>query len=413
MDSKDKINKKTTGSGLEYGDDRDSLLSQGSRARTEEGYFQGSGFSVDDLRQYSDEKACIKVIGVGGAGCNAVDSMYEEGIPGVQFVSINTDEQSLKKCGTDIRIQIGKVCTRGLGAGADPEVGRRAVEESKEEIAREIDGADMVFIAAGMGGGTGTGAAPVVANIAKQSGALTVAVVTRPFYFEGNRRRRVAEEGIEALRQEVDAIIVVPNDSILQVLTENCSRSDAFKFSDDVLRSGVTGISEIITACGEQNVDFADVRTIMSNKGSAMLGIGVAGGPNRAEDAARGAIQNPLWEGDVNGASGVLFNVVASSNFSMQELQAAANVIYESVDPDANIIFGSVIDESMGDEVRITVVATGFPERIEDNAEDGPFSIGDSREEVAFSNNYSKGARESGETFAPSITHSRSGRQQF
>ncbi|MBQ7528763.1 cell division protein FtsZ [bacterium] len=365
---------------------------------------------MDDLRQYSDERACIKVIGVGGAGCNAVDSMFEEGIPGVQFVSINTDEQSLNKCGTDVRIQIGKVCTRGLGAGADPEIGRKAVEENKEEIQREIDGADMVFIAAGMGGGTGTGAAPIVASIAKQSGALTVAIVTKPFFFEGNKRRRVAEEGIEVLRKEVDAIIIVPNDSILQVLTEKCSRFEAFNLSNDVLRSGVRGISEIITACGEQNVDFADVRTIMANKGSAMLGIGVASGENRAEEAARGAIQNPLWEGDINGATGVLFNVVASSNFSMQELQAAANIIYESVDPEANIIFGSVTDENMGEEVRITVVATGFPEHIEEVAEgEEVFPFGSSsREEVEFpASNYSKGVRESGDTFEP-LMHNRS-----
>ncbi len=380
--SKDKAKKAAGSARLEFEAGSDPLIGAASYPQADGGVRQNNGF-VDDLGQFHDT-AGIKVIGVGGGGCNAVDSMVEDGLQGVQFIAINTDEQSLNRCSADVRIQIGRESTRGLGAGADPEVGRRAVEENKEEILSAIDGADMVFITAGMGGGTGTGAAPVVANLAKQSGALTVAIVTKPFSFEGRRRMKKAEEGIENLRREVDAIIVVPNDSIFNVISTE-SRADAFNLSNDVLRSGVQGISEIITSCGEQNVDFADVRTIMADKGSALLGIGVDGGENRAENAARQAISSPLWEGDIQGATGVLFNVVAADNFTMQELQAAANVIYEAVDPDANIIFGSVTDNSLDRDVRITVVATGFPERVEEAEEpDEGFSFGNSGEEVAF-----------------------------
>ena len=357
--SKDKAKKAAGSARLEFEAGSDPLIGAASYPQADGGVRQNNGF-VDDLGQFHDT-AGIKVIGVGGGGCNAVDSMVEDGLQGVQFIAINTDEQSLNRCSADVRIQIGRESTRGLGAGADPEVGRRAVEENKE-----------------------AGAAPVVANLAKQSGALTVAIVTKPFSFEGRRRMKKAEEGIENLRREVDAIIVVPNDSIFNVISTE-SRADAFNLSNDVLRSGVQGISEIITSCGEQNVDFADVRTIMADKGSALLGIGVDGGENRAENAARQAISSPLWEGDIQGATGVLFNVVAADNFTMQELQAAANVIYEAVDPDANIIFGSVTDNSMDRDVRITVVATGFPERVEEAEEpDEGFSFGNSGEEVAF-----------------------------
>lgn len=326
----------------------------------------------------------IRVLGVGGGGGNSLQHMINQSLSGVEFIAVNTDSQALNRSTAPLKVQIGVKLTNGLGAGCDPNKGRKAAEESKEDVKKLLQGSDLVFITAGMGGGTGTGAAPVVANLAKQSGALTVAIVTKPFSFEGRYRMMVAEKGIEALRREVDAIIVVPNDRIFEVI-ENESRADAFNLSNDVLRSGVQGISEIITACGEQNVDFADVRTIMANKGSALLGIGVAGGEHRAEEAARQAISSPLWEGNIHGATGVLFNVVAASNFTMHELQEAANIIYEAVDPDAIIIFGSVTDEGMEQDVRITVVATGFPEHTETEpeVEDG-FSFGNSQEEVAF-----------------------------
>lgn len=384
MDSKDSAKRTIGNSRSAYGADADSVTNQAAYPQTEGTLLKGVEF-VDGLEQFKEsESAAIKVIGVGGGGCNAVDSMVEDGIVGVQFIAINTDEQSLTKCRADVRIQIGKEATRGLGAGADPEMGRKSIEENKQEVLNAIGEADMVFVTAGMGGGTGTGAAPVVASLAKQSNALTVAIVTKPFSFEGRNRMKVAEAGIEALRKEVDAIIVVPNDRILDMI-ENETRAAAFNLSNDVLRSGVRGISEIITACGEQNVDFADVRTIMSNKGSALLGIGSDQGENRAENAARSAISSPLWEGNIHGATGVLFNVVAASNFTMQELQAAANVIYEAVDPDANIIFGSVTDESMDREVRITVVATGFPETNEEEPESGDgFPFGSGQDNVSF-----------------------------
>lgn len=384
MDSKDSAKNTIGNLRLLYGADAGSVTNQAAYPQTEGASLKGVEF-VDGLEQFKEsESAAIKVIGVGGGGCNAVDSMVEDGIVGVQFIAINTDEQSLTKCRADVRIQIGKEATRGLGAGADPEMGKKSIEENKQDVLNAIGNADMVFVTAGMGGGTGTGAAPVVASLAKQSGALTVAIVTKPFSFEGRNRMKVAEAGIEALRKEVDAIIVVPNDRIFDMI-ENETRAAAFNLSNDVLRSGVRGISEIITACGEQNVDFADVRTIMSNKGSALLGIGSDQSENRAEIAARNAISSPLWEGNIHGATGVLFNVVASSSFTMAELQAAANVIYEAVDPDANIIFGSVTDESMEREVRITVVATGFPETTEEEPESGEgFPFGSGQDNVSF-----------------------------
>ncbi|HXE72563.1 MAG TPA: cell division protein FtsZ [Candidatus Nitrosotenuis sp.] len=304
--------------------------------------------------------AGIKVIGVGGAGCNAVSRMVQEGVRGVEFIAINTDAQALYLCDADQRIHIGSTVTKGLGAGSNPEVGRRAVEENSEEILKAIEGADMVFITAGMGGGTGTGASPVVAELARQAGALTVGVVTKPFQFEGRRRMKTAEAGIEALKAKVDTIIVIPNDRLLKIVSERETIVDAFRLADDVLRNGVQGISDIITVPSPINVDFADVQTIMAEAGSALLGIGTGSGENRAIEAARAAISSPLLESSIDGATGVLFTVAAGPDLTLVELNEAARVIYEAVDPDANIIFGWVQDERLDGEVRITVVATGF-----------------------------------------------------
>jgi cell division protein FtsZ len=306
------------------------------------------------------QMAGIKVIGVGGAGCNAVSRMVQEGVRGVEFIAINTDAQALYLCDADQRIHIGSTVTKGLGAGSNPEVGRRAVEENSEEILKAIEGADMVFITAGMGGGTGTGASPVVAELARQAGALTVGVVTKPFQFEGRRRMKTAEAGIEALKAKVDTIIVIPNDRLLKIVSERETIVDAFRLADDVLRNGVQGISDIITVPSPINVDFADVQTIMAEAGSALLGIGTGSGENRAIEAARAAISSPLLESSIDGATGVLFTVAAGPDLTLVELNEAARVIYEAVDPDANIIFGWVQDERLDGEVRITVVATGF-----------------------------------------------------
>ncbi len=326
---------------------------------------QSAKINVNVDPEESCRPAKIKVIGVGGGGCNAVSSMAREqgAFQGVEFVCINTDTQALNRTECDTRVTIGVGVTRGLGAGSDPAIGHAAIEESKETVLPVVQDADMVFITAGMGGGTGTGAAPVVAKMAQDANALTVAVVTKPFAFEGAKRQARAEAGIEELSKYVDAIIVIPNDNMLNVVDDNLTRQEAFKLSDNVLSAGVRGISEIITMPGEQNVDFADVQNIMKKSGTALLGIGVAEGENRAVEAARKAISSPLWESDINGATGVLFNVVAADTFTMKELQDAANEIYQAVDPDANIIFGSVTDNGMNDEVRITVVATGFPNK--------------------------------------------------
>ncbi len=334
--------------------------------------------------------AKIKVIGVGGGGCNAVSSMAHDAgsFQGVEFVCINTDQQALTHTECDNRIAIGVGITRGLGAGSDPAIGRAAIEESKEAVLPVVQDADMVFITAGMGGGTGTGAAPVVAKMAQEANALTVAVVTKPFAFEGARRMARAVAGIEELSKAVDAIIIIPNDNMLNMVDDNLTRQDAFKLSDNVLAAGVRGISEIITMTGEQNVDFADVQSIMKNSGTALLGIGAADGENRAVEAARNAISSALWESDINGATGVLFNVVASDTFTMKELQDAANEIYQVVDPDANIIFGSVTDNSVGDEVRITVVATGFQNKsdVNNTIDEEEFMQEPHNEEVFFDN---------------------------
>lgn len=307
-----------------------------------------------------DTFASIKVVGVGGSGGNAVMRMIQAKLRGIEFVAVNTDAQALSHNEAPIKIQIGKDSTRGLGAGADPEVGRKAAEENKEEIYEALKGSDMVFVTCGMGGGTGTGAAPLVAQIAKELGALTVAVVTKPFTFEGLRRKKVAEIGIEELKDKVDTLITIPNDRLLQVIDKKTTLSDAFGIVDDVLRQGVQGISDLITLHGVINVDFADVRTIMSDAGSALMGIGRGSGDNRAIEAARAAIDSPLLELSIEGAKGILFNITGGPDLGMYEIDEAAKVITEAADPDANIIFGSIIDEAMAGEVKITVIATGF-----------------------------------------------------
>ena len=304
--------------------------------------------------------ATIKVIGVGGGGNNAVNRMVESELKGVQFLSVNTESQVLELSKADVTIQIGEKVTKGLGAGANPQIGEAAAQESREDIIKALEGADMVFVTAGMGGGTGTGAAPVVAECAKEVGALTVGVVTKPFAFEGKRRRAAAEKGIEFLTQKVDTIIVIPNDKLLQVVDKKCSLSDAFGKADDVLRQGIKGISDLIQIPGLINLDFADVKTIMTEQGEALMGIGVATGENRAADAAKMAINSPLLETSIDGAKGILLNISGSANLSLFEINEAAEIISDAADPDANIIFGSVIDESLGDSVQVTVVATGF-----------------------------------------------------
>ena len=304
--------------------------------------------------------ANIKVIGVGGGGNNAVNRMVDNQIKGVQFLAVNTENQVLELSKADVTIQIGEKVTKGLGAGANPQIGEEAAQESREEITKALEGADMVFVTAGMGGGTGTGAAPIVAECAKGVGALTVGVVTKPFAFEGKRRRAAAEKGIEFLTQKVDTIIVIPNDKLLQVVDKKCSVSDAFSKADEVLRQGIKGISDLIQIPGLINLDFADVKTIMTNQGEALMGIGEGTGENRAADAAKMAINSPLLETSIDGAKGILLNISGSSELGIFEVNEAAQIISDAADPDANIIFGSVIDESLGDKVQVTVVATGF-----------------------------------------------------
>ncbi|MEN9213577.1 MAG: cell division protein FtsZ [Thermostichus sp. DG02_3_bins_51] len=304
--------------------------------------------------------AKIKVVGVGGGGGNAVSRMAASNLTGVEFWSVNTDSQALAQSSIVNRLQIGQKLTRGLGAGGNPAVGRRAAEESSEELAAALEGADLVFIAAGMGGGTGTGGAPIVAQIAKESGALTVGVVTRPFSFEGKRRTRQAEEGIQALQEAVDTLIVIPNDKLLSVISEQTPVQEAFRVADDVLRQGVQGISDIILIPGMINVDFADVRSVMADAGSALMGIGMGSGKSRAREAALTAVSSPLLESSIEGAKGVLFNITGGLDLSLHEVHAAAEIIAEAVDPEANIIFGTVQDERMQGEVRVTVIATGF-----------------------------------------------------
>ena len=304
--------------------------------------------------------AKIKVVGVGGGGNNAVNRMIVAGLQGVDFVSVNCDAQALLLSKAQNRIQIGEKLTKGLGAGANPEIGQKAAEESREIIIEQLRGADMVFVTAGMGGGTGTGAAPIVAECAREAGALTVGVVTKPFSFEGKRRMNQAEAGIVTLKERVDTLITIPNDRLLQVIDRRTSMIDAFRIADDVLRQGVQGISDLISVPGLINADFADVKTIMSNAGSALMGIGTATGDNGAVAAAEAAIKSPLLEASIEGARGVLFNITGGKDLSLFDVTEASNIITEAVDPDANIIFGAVIDEKLDDEIRVTVIATGF-----------------------------------------------------
>jgi cell division protein FtsZ len=304
--------------------------------------------------------AVIKVVGIGGGGCNAVNRMIDAGLKGVEFIAINTDAQALLMSDADIKLDIGRELTRGLGAGSDPEVGRQAAEDHRAEIEEVLRGADMVFVTAGEGGGTGTGAAPVVAEIAKSQGALTIAVVTRPFNFEGRRRAVQADQGIGKLKEKVDTQIVIPNDRLLTVANDKTSVLNAFKMADEVLLQGVQGITDLITTPGLINTDFADVRMIMNDAGSALMGVGYASGEGRALHAARQAISSPLLEAAIDGARGILLNISGGSDLGLFEVNEAAQVIHEVAHPEANIIFGAVIDDELGDEVRITVIAAGF-----------------------------------------------------
>ena len=318
-----------------------------------------------------DGAATIKVIGVGGAGNNAVDRMIRCGIKGVDFIVVNTDRQVLQASKAATKIQIGEKITRGLGAGANPDIGAQSAEENKAEIAEILRGSDMVFVTAGMGGGTGTGAAPIVAQCAKEMGILTIGVVTKPFTFEGKKRLSQAERGIESLKGKVDALVVIPNDKLLQIIDRKTSIQEAFQKADEVLMQGVQGISDLITVTGTVNLDFADVKTIMLNTGMAHMGIGRASGENRAEDAAKEAIQSPLLETSIEGARGVIINITGGEELGLHEVNTAAELIQRSVDPEANIIFGTVTDPSLGDEIQITVIATGF----EKNPQEGKVGV--------------------------------------
>ncbi len=308
--------------------------------------------------------AVIKVVGIGGGGTNAVNRMVDAGLKGVEFIAVNTDAQALQMCDADVKLQIGDQLTRGLGAGADPEVGYGAANESRDEIKEALKGADMVFVTVGEGGGTGTGAGPVVAEVAKQEiGALTVGVVTRPFEFEGSQRKRQSDDGIDRLREQVDTLIVIPNEKLLAVVERRTSILEAFREADNVLRQGVQGITDLITIPGLINLDFADVRTIMSDAGSALMGIGEASGENRSAEAAKNAISSPLLEQSVEGATGILLNITGGSDLGLFEVNEAAEIIQSAADQNSNIIFGAVVDDSMGDGVRVTVIATGFEGR--------------------------------------------------
>jgi len=313
--------------------------------------------------------AVVKVVGVGGGGCNAVNRMIDAGLRGVEFVAVNTDAQALLMSDAETKIHIGRELTRGLGAGSDPGVGQQAAEEHREEISEALAGADMVFITAGEGGGTGTGAAPVIAEIAKSQGALTIAVITRPFGFEGRRRAAQAEAGIKRLRDKVDTQIVIPNDRLLSIADEKTSMVSAFRMADEILLQGVSGIADLITTPGLINTDFADVRMIMHEAGSALMGIGRAGGENRALSAARAAIASPLLEASIEGARGILLTIAGSSDLGLFEVSEAAEIIHDVAHPDANIIFGTVVDENLDEEIQVTVIAAGF-DRYEDQVID-------------------------------------------
>lgn len=314
--------------------------------------------------------AVIKVVGVGGGGVNAVNRMIEEGLKGVEFIAVNTDSQALMFSEADVKLDIGREATRGLGAGANPEVGRTSAEDHKSEIEETLQGADMVFVTAGEGGGTGTGAAPVVASIAKKMGALTVGVVTKPFKFEGAQRTRKAEEGIQALKEVCDTLIVIPNDRLLQLGDMNLSMMDAFSAADEVLHNGVQGITNLITTAGVVNVDFADVRAVMADAGSALMGVGRATGENRCLNAAEQAINSPLLEATMEGARGVLLSFAGGSDLGLMEVNEAASLVAEKADPDVNLIWGTIIDDNLGDEVRVTIIATGFDVEAQNKAKE-------------------------------------------
>lgn len=315
---------------------------------------------METINQQNEAFARIKVIGVGGGGCNAVNRMIEEGMQGIEFVAVNTDAQALLLSKAPTKVRIGDKITRGLGAGGNPENGRKAAEESAEELYEVLRGSDMVFVTSGLGGGTGTGAAPIVAQIAKEVGALTIGVVTRPFTFEGSRRLQSAEAGIAKLKEHADTLIVIPNDRLLQIVDKRASLQDAFKTADDVLRQGIQGISELITVPGLINLDFADVRTIMSEGGAALMAVGRASGEDRARVAAEMAISSQLLDITIDGARGILFNVTGGPTMTLFEVNQAAAIIKETAHPDVNLIFGAVVDPTMGDDLRITVIATGF-----------------------------------------------------
>jgi cell division protein FtsZ len=326
-------------------------LSQGQLLQEDTGHMPGA------TQNYI---AVIKVVGIGGGGVNAVNRMIDAGLKGVEFIAINTDAQALLMSDADVKLDIGRQLTRGLGAGSDPEIGKQAAEEHRDEIEEMLKGADMVFITAGKGGGTGTGGAPVVAEIAKSLGALTIGVVTRPFGFEGRQRAVRAEAGIQSLRAKVDTLITIPNDRLLTVSNDKTSMVNAFKVADEVLLQGVQGITDLITTPGLINTDFADVKAIMSSAGTAIMGIGTASGDDRATVAARSAITSPLLEASIEGARGILLNIKGGSDLGLFEVQSAAGIVHEHAHPDANIIFGTVVDDSMGDEVQVTVIAAGF-----------------------------------------------------
>ena len=329
--------------------------------------------------------AVIKVVGIGGGGTNAVSRMVEAGVAGVEFVAVNTDTQALLMTDADVKIHIGARATRGLGAGADPRVGLEAAQESRDELKEALKGADMIFVTAGEGGGTGTGGAPVIAEIGRELGALTVGVVTRPFGFEGRLRADQAEHGVQTLRENVDTLIVIENDRLLQVVERSTPVTDAFRMVDDILRQGVQGITDLITVPGLINLDFADVRTIMRDAGSALMGIGVARGDNRALEAAKTAISSPLLETTLDGATGILLNVTGGSDLGLHEVNEAAEVVTSAADPNANVIFGAVIDEAMGEDVRVTAIATGFGGRPRRRRVEAAVGAGAASERPAFS----------------------------
>jgi cell division protein FtsZ len=316
-----------------------------------------------DINNTMDQFATIKVIGVGGGGNNAVNRMIEDGVEGVEFIAVNTDAQALNQSKAEIKMQIGTTLTRGLGAGANPEIGKKAVEESKQQIQEVLEGADMVFVTAGMGGGTGTGAAPAIAEISRKLGALTIGVVTRPFKFEGSKRAANAASGINEMRDSVDTLIIIPNDRLLEIVDKKTHMIDAFREADSVLRQGVQGISDLIAVPGLINLDFADVKTVMSHKGTALMGIGIASGENRAAEAAQKAINSPLLETSINGAQGVIMNITGGRNLSLFEVQKAADMVSSAAHEELNMIFGSVINDNLTKEIIVTVIATGFTEK--------------------------------------------------